>query len=308
MTKENPELQQLQNVMDEILTLKIQGATAVANEGVMAFSRYAANSSLEGNKFWADLLEIRDELLNLRVTEPALRNGLQFVLKNIKEEGKEMALEAADKFSKMLSDATIQIANIGAERIQADSTILTHCHSSIVVGILVEASKTKKFRVISTETRPKWQGRKTARKLVEAGIEVTQIVDSAMRWAIKRYDVDIALVGADAITVEGTMLNKIGTRLLALACKETDLPLYCCTTLLKYDSQTLGGALSEIEMRDSKEIWENPPQGLKIVNPAFESTSRDYIAGFITEYGVIPPQGVFNIFHQELEPLILEKF
>ena len=95
---------------------------------------------------------------------------------------------------------------------------------------------------------------------------------------------------------EGTIINKIGSRLLALVAHEEHVPFYVCTPLLKYNPETNLGILETIEMRNPKEIWENPPEGIKIVNPAFETVSRRYIDGIITEGGIFASSHVPTYF------------
>jgi len=115
------------------------------------------------------------------------------------------------------------------------------------------------------------------------------IVDSAMRWIVRHRPIDLILIGADAITVEGTILNKIGSKLLALVAKEHNIPFYVAVTMLKYNPQSEFGNLEIIEMRTKEEVFEDAPPTLKILNPAFETVSRDLISAFITEIGVFPP-------------------
>ena len=187
----------------------------------------------------------------------------------------------------MLKNSKRRIAEIGSRRIPSSSqkfNVMTHCHSSLVTAILLEAkNQNKNFKVINTETQPRLQGRKTAKKLVEAGIEVIHVVDSAMRWAVRHFEVNLILIGVDSITSEGTIINKIGSRLLALVAHEEHVPFYVASPLLKYNPETNLGILETIEMREPEEIWENPPKGVEILNPAFETVSRRYIDGLITE-------------------------
>ncbi|MFX0114589.1 MAG: translation initiation factor eIF-2B [Candidatus Hodarchaeota archaeon] len=307
MTKDytTEEHQRLKQVMEDIRSLKVQGATNVAKVAVEAFAEYAQALSLEGEPFETHLHIIVDQLSNLRATEPGLRNGLRYVMGQLREKGRRSLQNAAQNYISMLKKATIEIATIGAARIQDDTQIMTHCRSSITTNILKEAARQgKKFEVICTETRPRWQGRKTAKELVEAGIPTFQVVDGAMRWAMRKFDIDLILIGVDSITVEGTAINKIGSRPLALAAAELHLPLYVCSSLLKFDPETKIGRLSRIEMRDPSEIWENPPKGLKILNPAFETVSQEYISGYICEFGVVPPQAVFHVFSERLLPIL----
>jgi len=297
---ETQEYQQLRITMKNIENLTIQGATNVAIFGVRDFAKHAATVPLKDQALFQHLETVVKQLSIVRVTEPALRNGLRYVMTCIRQDGKEAAIDHGENYIELINIAKKKIFNIGAERIQDGSRVFTHCHSSITVGIFIEAAKQgKEFQVINTETRPLYQGRKTARILLKNNIQVTHIVDSAMRWAMKRYNPHMIFLGADAITVEGVAINKIGSRLCALAAEEEHVPLYICTSLLKYDQATSVGRLSEIEMRQPFEIWdENIPIGLDIQNPAFETIDRKNISAYITEAGLIPPQTVHLLFQQ----------
>jgi ribose 1,5-bisphosphate isomerase len=294
------EYKQLRQTMEDIKSLKIQGATNVAIFGVEAFAKHAETVPLNEKALVNHLESLVEELSLVRVTEPALRNGLRYVMTGIRREGKEVASELGKKYVQLIDNAKKKIFKIGAERIQDGSRVLTHCHSSISVGIFLEAANQgKDFDVINTETRPLFQGRKTARILAEKNIRVTHVVDSAMRWAMNSFNPHMIFLGADAITVEGVALNKIGSRLCALASEEEHIPLYICTSLLKYDQATSIGRLSEIEMRSPSEIWdEDCPDGITVLNPAFETIDRRNISAYITEAGLIPPQSVHQTFRR----------
>ncbi len=294
------EYEELRKTMDDIKSLKIQGATNVAIYGVGAFAKHAETVPLKDKKLYEHLESVVDELSSVRVTEPALRNGLRFVMTGIRQDGKDNASELGKQYIKLIDDAKDRIFKIGAERIQDGSRVFTHCHSSITVGIFLEAAKQgKDFDVINTETRPLYQGRKTAKRIAEANIRVTHVVDSAMRWAMNSFNPHMIFLGADAVTVEGVALNKIGSRLCALASEEEHIPLYICTPLLKYDQATSIGRLSEIEMRSPTEIWdEGRPENVKVLNPAFETIDRRNISAYITEAGLIPPQSVHQTFRR----------
>ena len=116
---------------------------------------------------------------------------------------------------------------------------------------------------------------------------------------------DLILIGADSITSEGTVLNKIGSRLLALVAHEEHVPFYVCSPLLKYNPKTSFGILERIEMRDIEEIWEKKHDRLTILNPAFETVSRRYIDGLITEAGIFASSHVQNYF-EKIYPELIE--
>jgi ribose 1,5-bisphosphate isomerase len=131
---------------------------------------------------------------------------------------------------------------------------------------------------------------------VEAGIDTTMIVDSAARHYMK--EIDFVVVGGDAITSEGNVINKIGTSQVALAAGEARVPFYVVSTLLKFDPVTIHGEYEAIEERETAEIWDAPPENLKIRNPAFDVTRRDYIHGIITEEGIISPHSILEAVHR----------
>ncbi|MFX1327331.1 MAG: translation initiation factor eIF-2B [Promethearchaeota archaeon] len=302
-------MKELLNDAQKIKTLEIQGATNVAIKAIEYLSNYAKRLKCENIAICIEnLYKAVNILIDTRPTEPAMKNGLKFIMNKLEQEKEYCHVEYIsdiidkykDRYYDLLQNSKKKIAEIGARRIpNADRkfVVMTHCHSSLVAAILLEAKKQgKNFRVINTETQPRLQGRKTAKKLLNAGIEVTHIVDSAMRWAVRHFQVDLILIGADSITSEGTIINKIGSRLLALVAHEEHVPFYVASPLLKYNPETNLGILEIIEMRDPQEIWNNPPEGIEILNPAFETVSRRYIDGLITEAGIFASSHVTNYF------------
>ena len=302
-------MDQLLKDAQRIKSLEIQGATNVAMSAIDFLSSYAKRLKYnEIGKCLEDLYKAREILNNTRPTEPAMRNGLKYIMSQLEKEKHDCSLEDIpdkieaykNKYRQLLLNSKKKIAEIGARRIpESDKKFIamTHCHSSLVTAILIEARQQgKNFKVINTETQPRLQGRKTARKLLKSDIEVIHVIDSAMRWAIKHFQVDLILIGADSITSEGTVLNKIGSRLLALVAHEENIPFYVASPLLKYNPETNLGTLEKIEMRDSNEIWKDPPEGIQIVNPAFETIRRRYIDGLITEAGIFASSHVPNYF------------
>jgi ribose 1,5-bisphosphate isomerase len=200
----------------------------------------------------------------------------------------------AGNFLKDLDASRERTAEIGAKRIKDGSTVFTHCHSSTVTRLLAKAkAQGKDFKVICTETRPAFQGRITAKELVDLGIETTFIVDSAARTFMK--NVDIVIVGADAITSEGNVVNKIGTGGIAVLAREARVPLYVVSELLKFDPETLHGECEKIEQRNAAEVWSEAPAKLVVQNPAFDVTPNRYISGIICEEGIVAPQAIVEV-------------
>ena len=288
----------VKETIKKIKELRIQGARNVAISAIDTLSKYAER--YKGDNFLKDFLENAEALSKSRPTEPMLRNGIKYILTAIKKNEdqdrdalRKLVEETGAEFLEYCDAAQKKIIEVGANRIPANSAIMVHCHSSTVVNILKKAKK-KKIRVICLETRPVFQGRKTAKELSEAGIPTTLIVDSAMRSFIKK--VDLVLIGADAVCANGAVINKIGTSLLALCAHEQRKPLYVAAETYKFDPETTSGTLEEIEERKVKEVAD--PKKLpkvKIRNPAFDATPPEYIDLLITEEGIMSPHNVYDI-------------
>lgn len=272
-------------VYKKIKSLEIQGATNVAVSAL----KVIADTVKKSKNPEKDLDKYTEMFANVRPTEPLLRNGLKFL--KIKLRGVDIKKEitgVVKEYLEFIDEANKQIVEVGSKRIQDGFSIMTHCHSSTVVKILKEAhAQGKKITVYACETRPLFQGRITAKELAKEGIEVYSIVDSAKRFYIN--DMDLAIVGADALTADSRIINKIGTSMLAMVAKEARTPFMVAATLLKYDPTTGLGENEPIEMRDEKEVWDRKPKGVKVLNPAFDITLPEYVDYMVTEVGIINP-------------------
>jgi len=280
-----------ERIVKDITSLKIQGATNVAKAAITALHLLSKEYTKKPKVDIVHALNhARNILFKTRPTEPAMRNAVNFLLHNIELEDdiasaiKQRSLEAENHFD----DAKSKVAKFGAKKIKNGMIIFTHCHSSFVTAILIEAKKHgRRFEVHNTETRPLLQGRITARELARAGIPVKHYVDSAARLALKKAD--IMLIGADAITTEGKIINKIGSELFAEIADKFDVAVYSCTDSWKFDPATVFGYEEEIEKRAKKEVWPTPPKGVTIDNHAFEKVDPEIVTGIISELGIYKP-------------------
>jgi ribose 1,5-bisphosphate isomerase len=293
-------------VAERIRKLEVQGARNVAIAAIKAVEALAMETSAKTRKeFMKELAEARDVLFTSRSTEPLMRNAVRWIISQVENAGSEevgalaeVVVSSSSRFLKDLEASKECIAEIGAKRIRDGMVVFTHCHSSTVTNILRKAKEDgKEFEVVCTETRPVFQGRITAKELLSFGIKTTFIVDSAARSFMR--NVDLVIVGADAITSEGNVVNKIGTGTIALLAHEARKPFYVVAELLKFDPATVCGEYSQIEERSPKEVWKDAPEKLVIRNPAFDVTRRDFIHGVICEEGIIPPHAVSEIIHRK---------
>ena len=287
---------------EKIRSMEIRGAGRIARAGAEALGRFA--ESYTGNDlgtFRNDLKNAEKTLLASRPTAVSLWNGVQSALKGAYDAGTvDEAREAIISNSKEFCDRSLKaadtIAKIGAKRICDGDTVMTHCNSSIAVGIIKEAHRQgKNIKVFATESRPWRQGIITVTQLAEAGVDTTLIIDSAVRSVMKRTDK--VFVGADTVTSHGALINKIGTSQLALAAHEARVQFYACAETYKFSPMTLYGDMVTIEERDISEVVKpgEIPSSVKVFNPVFDSTPASYIDAIITERGMISPGSVYGI-------------
>jgi ribose 1,5-bisphosphate isomerase len=242
-------------ICKDIKSIKIQGATNVALAGLKAYSL-------------KPLISSRKIILSLRPTEPALKNALDFA-------DKSSIKNAVNHFQNSQEFINYFISKI----VKNNSVIMTHCHSNTLVKGLIQAYKSgKHFSVINLETRPLFQGRKTAKQLSSAGIKVSMTIDSAMASDIQKSS--FILIGADAITNKG-VFNKIGSKALAELAKLHKKELYVVSDSWKYSKKSI-----LVEERSPLEIWKSHPKKLGIENFAFEFINKKLIYRIISEFGI----------------------
>ena len=297
---------------ERIKKLEVQGARNVAIAALKALQTMADQTKAKNKTaLLNELKEAQTILFSSRETEPLMRNAIRWVI----TQAEDCSTEKVEVLSQMVSSnvslflqnleaSRERAAEIGAKRIRDGMLVFTHCHSSTVTRMLVKAKNDgKTFSVICTETRPAFQGRITSREMIENNIQTMFIVDSAARSYMG--DVDIVVVGADAITSEGNLVNKIGTSAISVLANEARKPFYAVSELLKFDPETLEGECEKIEHRNPNEVWKDAPEKISVRNPAFDITPNKYIHGYICEEGIIAPQSIVETVYRSY-PWILK--
>ncbi len=204
-------------ICKDIKSIKIQGARNIARKALYAYHLIPTEKS-------------KKKLLSLRPTEPMLENVLDLADKKPYKE----ILQHFDFAQEKINKNVLKI-------IKNNDVIFTHCHSTNVVNALVYAKKKKKkFEVYNTETRPIFQGHKTARELKKAGIKVTMFVDSALGVALSKEQgtkkADIVFLGADAL-LKGGIINKIGSEVICQIAKNQKIPVYIIADSWKFTNK-----------------------------------------------------------------------
>jgi ribose 1,5-bisphosphate isomerase len=243
-----------------------------------------------------------------RPTAVSLPNAVRYVMRALDsfesvEAAREATLSRAAEFIEHSEHAVEWIAEIGARHISDGDVILTHCNSEAALGCILEAHRQgKEIEVYATEVRPRGQGLITIRTLNEAGIRTNYIIDSAVRYFIN--DVDLVIVGADAIAVNGAVVNKIGTAQIAHAANEARTNVIVAAETYKFAPRTILGEKIEIEERDPAEVLPREEAErlpfVRVRNPAFDVTPAEYIDLIITERGAIPPELAYTVIRDYL--------
>jgi methylthioribose-1-phosphate isomerase len=211
-------------------------------------------------------------------------------------------------------DVNHAIGRHGAALVRDGARVMTHCNAGALataghgtaLGVVRTArDEGKRISVIANETRPFLQGaRLTAWEMVQEAIPVTLITDSMAGHLMQRGQVDLIVVGADRIAANGDVANKIGTYTLAVLAARHGLPFYVAAPLSTIDRNVPDGGSIPIEERAAAEVtgfrgerW--APEGVAVVNPAFDVTPAALVTGLITERGVTAPvdaEGIRRLF------------
>lgn len=222
----------------------------------------------------------------------------------------QILLDEAKKIENEDFETNKAIAKHGNEIVPIGATILTHCNTGALatagcgtaLGVIREAHYSgKNIRVFADETRPRLQGAKlTAWELAQEKIPAKLIPDSVAPVLIRDGKIDIIIVGADRIVLNGDTANKIGTFMLSQMAKDFNVPFYIAAPTSTIDFETKSGQDIIIEERDASEVTHIngvriAPEGIDVYNPAFDVTPHENITGIITEKGIIKPPYLENI-------------
>lgn len=306
-----------------IKDMVVRGAPAI---GVTAaYGVYLAAleyKNLTKEEFLKEVLRACDILYVSRPTAVNLMwaiNRMRDLINTIKEDSIDEICEAikdeADKIAKEDENINKKIAEHGNKIIPQNGRILTHCNTGALatsaygtaLGVIREAHYSgKNIFVYADETRPRLQGaRLTAFELVQEKIPAKLIPDNAAATLIRDGKVDVIIVGADRIALNGDTANKIGTFMLSVIAKVYNVPFYIAAPTSTIDFNIETGKEIVIEERDSREVTHIEgvriaPEGIDVYNPAFDVTPNENITGIITEKGIITKPFRENILNLKL--------
>lgn len=285
-------------VADAIRDMVLRGAPLIAVAGA-----YAILMEVRRGADRERLSEVISALRRSRPTAVNLFNVLEMI-ENVLHETGDMERTIEEKvlqFVEMERKLYERIGEYGSEVVPQNATVMTYCNTGFLatigmgtaIGVIYRAfQKGKVKEVIVPETRPYLQGaRLTVYEMRKLGIPHRLITDNTAPFLMELKRVDVVIVGADRVVLNGDVANKIGTLSLALAAKEFGIPFYVAlpTSTIDPHSETFDGI--KIEERGSEEVIF--VRGNPITYPdtptyhyAFDITPAKFITGYITEKGV----------------------
>ncbi len=302
-----------QDMFDAIKTMIVRGAPAIGiagAHGVVLYAQELAKRDLTFDEFKKELLKKADYMASARPTAVNLMWAVEQqknIIKNAKSDKQALIDDLKFNGKKLeLEDIEInkKIGDYGATVVPKGATILTHCNAGALatvgygtaLGVVRSAfANDPTVQVFADETRPRQQGaRITTLELTMDGIPVTLITDGMCSYFMKKGMIDMVCVGADRIVANGDAANKIGTYTVAIAAKYHNIPFYVAAPLSTIDTSIKTGDDIVIEERSHDEVTHinGKPicaMGVNIINPGFDVTPHELIAGIITEKGILRP-------------------
>lgn len=309
-------LDNCEDVAKAITDMVVRGAPAIgitAAYGVVlaARNRYAKRADNWREGIETDLqtlAQARPTAVNLRWALDVMTQSIEAVPSGDNPESSLLQL-AQQIHEKDIRDNQ-RMGDLGAEFLQADSRVLTHCNAGALAtggygtALGVIRSGWRQGRIASVyadETRPWMQGaRLTAWELIHDGIPVSLSIDGAAAWLMQQRGLDWVIVGSDRIAANGDVANKIGTYQLAIAARHHGVGFMVVAPTSTIDMSMASGGDIPIEERDATEVLQAAGQRVaaedsQAWNPVFDVTPAELINVLVTERGVIECPTIDNI-------------
>ena len=296
-------------VANAIRTLVVRGAPAIGVSGAFGLALASLqNDTSEKTELISYMENAKRILFETRPTAVNLAWGLEKIMDvankaSTVNEIRNNVVETAKKMAEEDVQINMLMGKNGSVLFDDNDTIMTHCNAGALATVgygtalgVIRATKDsgKKIKVIATETRPIQQGsRLTAFELKYDGIDVSLIPDTAVGYTMANGLVNKIVVGADRILRTGHVYNKIGTYQIAIMAKQHNIPFYVAAPLSTFDLKNNPEDVI-IEQRKASEVTgigdkKTAPDGINVINPAFDMTPPQLITGIITENGVAKP-------------------
>lgn len=296
----------IDTVIERIVTDVIGGAADTAREVMAAMAQVATDSEAVNTE---DLFQEMDHaavaVMKICPSFAPPINVLHMMLGALEEdmakgasiaEAKQHLAKTQANFNTFMDTAMGKIASIGAEMIKDGDTVFMFSMSSSVWKVLRKAkAQGKNFKVLVTEARPANEGLWTVDEMCKSDIPVEVSIDACLAELIARSD--IAFAGVDSVGADGSVFNKAGTYLCALAAREYGVPFYFVTDSLKFDTATLLGLPFRSDPVHYHEVLgeKKYASGVGVMGKLFDTTPPQLITAIITELGPIHPSACVSV-------------
>lgn len=300
------------DVARSIKEMYIRGAPAIGAAAAFGLALAARQSQATSREALLNDLETAADVI--RATRPTAVNLfwatdriLQAAHTSTQSEVEGIVRELISE-AQRLADEDVEINRRmgahGASVIEDGFNILTHCNAGALAtvdyGTALAVTRAaheqgKGIHVWVDETRPRLQGaRLTSWELMNEGIPMTLIADNVAGHLMRTGQVDIVVVGSDRTAANGDVANKIGTYKLGVLAKENGIPFYAIVPTSTIDLSVPTGDDIPIEERDALEVThvrecQIAPDGVRVLNVAFDVTPHRYVTGIVTENGIAYP-------------------
>ncbi len=287
--------------MELTFTQAIESIAADSHSGAAQIAERAADILLRRatsgepaspDAFRRELLATGWALIHAQTAMAPLVNLVNNVLWKVESEDTPRGLrqavgQATDEFKRMLAQHALRVAEGALGLIGEGSRIVTLSNSSTVQHALIHAQRAgRRLEVICAESRPSLEGREQAALLLNCGLTVTLLDDAAAIEAAA--NADLVLVGADMLTNRG-LINKIGTRPMAMVAREAGVPFYTLCGSEKFLPP--GFLLRQQPDLSLKDVWSNAAPDTGVAS-FFDFTPLEALAGIVTEQGILPVAAV----------------
>jgi eIF-2B alpha/beta/delta-like uncharacterized protein len=273
-------------LLEEIRSDKYHGADYLSNKALEVLMKLTDITSVQSSDhLYSLLMTYAKELIVIRPSMAPMTNKLATLFKK---------LDSSQPLKTLREKVRIEAFNIinGTEEIQQKitehtkkiigeaQTVFTHSSSSTVINVI---NGINAENVICTESRPQLEGRNMAKELRNRGLNVLLVIDAAMGLFME--SVDLALTGADSVLPDGSIINKVGTKMLAYAANDQGIPLYVVCDTNKFNVLNYLGHKIQLEEHPPEEVADL--KGINVRNPYFEVVPYRLVTGIITEWGLM---------------------
>lgn len=214
------------------------------------------------------------------------------------EQAKDALCEKIDNYIReriIVADEVIK--DTAGRKIKDGDTILVYARSSLVEKVLLAAHEDRKqFSVVVLDSKPLLEGKtllKTLTSLTPA-IPITYALLPALSSLIFSGNITLALVGAHAIYSNGAVYSRAGTALVAMMCKQAEVPVVVCAETYKFAEGVVLDGFSKNELAHSDKSAEGNA-ALEVLNPLYDLTPPSSVTAVVTEVGIIPPSSISSI-------------